>query len=77
MLAKLRDRLRGWKTLIANVLFAVVPVMELTEFRNVVPESLLPWYALFVVLANMYLRSITKTPVGRSKPPQGQEGCRK
>ncbi|WP_159585904.1 hypothetical protein [Chelativorans xinjiangense] len=60
MLAKLK----GWRTLIANALMAILPIMELTEFRDVLPDVWVPYYALFVVLANMWLRKITTTPVG-------------
>lgn len=54
--------LRGFRTFIANALMAILPIMELTEFRDVLPDGWLPWYSLFVVVANMYLRSITTTP---------------
>lgn len=56
--------LRGFRTFIANALMAVLPIMELTEFRDVLPDGWTPYYALFVVLANMVLRSITSTPPG-------------
>jgi len=56
--------MKGFRTIVANILFAVVPVLELTEFRDVLPSEWLPWYALSVVLANMALRVITTTPVG-------------
>jgi len=56
--------MKGFRTIVANILFAVVPVLELTEFRDVLPSEWLPWYTLSVVLANMALRVITTTPVG-------------
>jgi len=56
--------MKGFRTITANILFAVVPVLELTEFRDVLPSEWLPWYTLSVVLANMALRVITTTPVG-------------
>lgn len=59
------EKLRGWRTLAFNAVAAALPVLELTEVRNVLPDHWLPWYALGIALANMYLRSITKTPVGK------------
>lgn len=57
--------MKGWRTLIANILFAIVPIMELSELRDVLPDDWLPYYALVVVLANMLLRYLTTTPVGQ------------
>lgn len=56
--------LKGWRTIIFNGLFTVVPILELTEFRAVLPSAWLPWYALGIVLANMFLRKITTTRMG-------------
>ena len=56
--------MKGYRTIAANVLFAVVPILELTEFRDVLPPDWLPWYSLGVVLANLALRYVTTTPVG-------------
>lgn len=60
----LMHKLKGWKTIAANVVFAIVPIMELTEVRDVIPDAYLPWYSLFVVLANLWLRKVTTTAVG-------------
>ena len=57
--------LKGWRTIAFNVLAAVLPILELTELRAVMPSEWLPWYTLGVVLANMALRKITTGPVGR------------
>jgi|TARA_R110000782_G_scaffold3228_9_gene11964 hypothetical protein len=56
---------KGWKTVTFNVLAAVVPLLELTELKGLVPVEYLPYYALSVALGNMYLRSITTTPMGK------------
>lgn len=63
----LKKRLKGWRTIVANILFGVVPVLELTEWQAVLPEGWVPWYALFIALANMALRSVTTTPIGRNE----------
>lgn len=57
--------LKGWRTVLANILFAVLPLLELTEWRQVLPPDWLPWYVLGVAVANMVLRSMTTTPMGR------------
>lgn len=56
---------KGWRTVAANILFAILPVLELTEFRDVLPPDWLPWYVLGVALANLMLRAVTTTPVGK------------
>ena len=57
--------LKGYKTIIFNVLAAAVPIMELTELNEVIPDNYLPFYVLAIALGNMYLRSVTTTPVGK------------
>jgi hypothetical protein len=57
--------LKGYRTIIANVLLSVLPILELAEVRDVMPDDWLPWYALGLALANVALRYITTTPVGQ------------
>ena len=59
------DMFKGWKTVAFNVLAAVVPILELTELKGLVPADYLPFYALVVALGNVYLRSITTTAIGK------------
>jgi hypothetical protein len=59
--------MKGYRTILANVLFAVVPVLSLTEWMSVIPASYLPYWMLFVAVANVLLRAITTTPVGQGK----------
>jgi len=56
--------MKGYRTLLANALAMVIPLLEMTEIRDVIPDTLLPWYALGMALMNMGLRYITTTPVG-------------
>ena len=56
---------KGWKTVTFNILAAIVPVLELTELKGAVPEEYLPFYALAVAMGNVYLRSVTTTPMGK------------
>lgn len=57
--------LKGWRTIFINVLASIVPILELTEVRDVMPDEWLQWYALALVLINMYLRWRTTSPVGK------------
>ena len=58
--------MKGYRTIIANVLLGILPVIELTEVRDVLPPDWLPWYSLAVVVLNLGLRSITTGPVGKT-----------
>lgn len=67
-------RIKGWRTILFNVIAGVPLVLELAiqiaslpEVAAVLPRDWLPWYSLALVLANMGLRWITTTPVGRAK----------
>lgn len=62
-----KRRLKGWRTIIVNLMLSVMPILELTELKAVLPEGWLPWYALGIVAANMILRKITTTPMGQSE----------
>ena len=57
--------LKGYKTIIFNVLATVVPILEITEFTAVISPEYLPFYMLSIALGNMYLRSVTTTPLGK------------
>jgi hypothetical protein len=57
--------LKGYKTILFNLLAALVPLLELTEMREVIPDNYLPIYMLAVAMGNLYLRTVTTTPVGK------------
>lgn len=68
--------LKGWRTVILNaiaglvalldvLLPAVMQVLSLPEITGVLPPGWLPYWALGVAMMNIYLRSITDTPVGQ------------
>ena len=63
----LARKLKGWRTVIANLLMSVMPVLELTEITQALPDEWLPWYALGMALVNMWLRAITTSPMGRKQ----------
>lgn len=57
--------IKGWRTIAFNVLSALVPIVTLSEWNAVFPPEWLPYWLLLVAVTNVYLRSITTTPVGR------------
>ncbi len=63
----LSHKLKGWRTVITNLLMSIMPVLELTEAIQVLPVGWQPWYALGVALVNMWLRSITTSPLGQKQ----------
>lgn len=69
-------RLKGYRTVIVNVIALVPPTIDavlpivaeiagLAEVQALIPADKLPMYALGLAVANIYLRSITTTPVGK------------
>jgi len=66
-----RRKLKGWRTWIVNILASLVPVLYLTEWRDVIPTEYWPYYALALAVLNIYMRSITTTPVGVSEEKNG------
>lgn len=72
-------RLKGYRTLIFNALAAalaaviaalpvIVEVLSMPELAGLIPREWAPYYALAIALGNMWLRSITTTPVGKAEP---------
>ncbi len=57
--------LKGWRTLILNVLLSILPILQLTELRGVIPVEYLPWYALVVAVLNIWMRALTSTSLGQ------------
>ncbi len=72
-------KLKGSRSLIVNTVAGALAALELAlppllevlgmpELRGILPEGWLPYYALALALLNIWLRSITTTPVGRREP---------
>lgn len=57
--------MKGFRTIAFNALNLALAIAAMPEVADVVPSEWLPWIMLFTALGNMYLRSITTTPVGR------------
>jgi len=67
--------LKGWWTVAFNCVAAsplladlAVAVIALPEFQALIPEGALPYYALGVAAVNIWLRSLTDTPIGKAEP---------
>lgn len=58
--------IKGFRTVCVNFLLALMPVLEMSEILDVLPENYEAPYAIFIALVNLYLRSVTTTPIGRA-----------
>lgn len=74
MTRAVRDFLRGWRTLIVNVvallvaaLDLMVPILGMPEFLAVLPEGWAPFFVLSLAVANVLLRLDTRTAPGHAK----------
>lgn len=61
------EELKGWRTIIFNVLVFVATVLDLAEFRDIIPADWMGAYALSVALVNLGLRYVTDTSVGQKE----------
>lgn len=59
--------LKGWNTIIFNVLSAIFGVLESTDFTNVIPAEFQGYVITFIAIVNIYLRAQTNTPIGRKE----------
>lgn len=63
--------MKGYRTILTNALAAlpivaeVVSAMHAEGLGDIMPDHYIPIYTLLVILANVYLRTITTTPLGR------------
>lgn len=64
---KLQKKLKGWKTVILNLLATVLPILELSAWHDILPVGFLSWYIIFVALVNIWVRSFTNSPIGRKR----------
>ena len=65
--------MKGYKTILFNVLVAIAPVLDVIVFLGgmpevgaIIPREYYPLYTVGVALANKGLRMVTTTPVGKS-----------
>jgi hypothetical protein len=60
-----RKKLKGYRTILVNTLLTVMPILEMTELLSVLPDGWQNWYAIAMAVINLWLRSITTTPLGK------------
>lgn len=71
--------LKGWWTVAFNVIAAsplaldaaqplIIAILLLPEFQALIPDAALPYYGLFLAGVNIWLRSLTDTPIGKAEP---------
>ncbi|MBO6918373.1 MAG: hypothetical protein JJ858_08085 [Rhizobiaceae bacterium] len=63
---RLINQLKGFRTLFVNILLTIMPILEMSEMLDVLPDNYEAPYAIMIALVNLYLRSITTTPLGKS-----------
>ena len=59
--------LKGWNTVIFNVLAAIFGVLELTDFTNIIPADYQGAVVAVIGFVNVLLRARTNTPIGRNE----------
>lgn len=55
--------LKGWKTVLFNVLAAIIPVLEVSGQDLGLDGNGLAFYGLGITVANLVLRFVTTSPV--------------
>lgn len=58
--------MKGWRTLGLNLAVAGFGVFEATDWSGVLGNNNAGWVLTGIGVANMVLRSLTTTPVGKS-----------
>lgn len=57
--------MKGWRTIVFNTLTLILPIMEMSEWKDIIPNEYLPHYMAAVAIINLALRLVTTTPVGK------------
>ena len=58
--------MKGWRTFGVNVAVAVFGVLEATDWTAMLGSDAAGWTVTVIAIANMALRSVTTTRLGRS-----------
>lgn len=67
MINAIREKLKGYRTILVNALLMVMPILEMTELLYILPEGWQNYYAVLMAIVNLWLRSITTTPMGKNQ----------
>lgn len=65
---KIWDRLKGYRTIAFNVIALLPPILDalsMVDVHGLLGDKGYAVYSVIVLIANIYLRSITTTPVGQ------------
>jgi hypothetical protein len=62
---KKENDMKGWRTLLVNSGVAAFGVLEATDWTALLGSDSAGWAVTGIAVANMVLRSITTTPVGK------------
>lgn len=57
--------MKGWKTIVFNLVLALLGVLETTNWVDVIPENWAGVVMLIVGALGLWLRGLTTTPVGK------------
>lgn len=64
--------MKGFRTILINAALAIIPALNIAsqvfampEVQPFIPPQYMPLYALAGAVINLYLRTITTTPVGQ------------
>lgn len=58
-------KFKGYRTVLVNGALAAMPILEMSEVLDVLPEGYEAPYAILIAIINLYLRTITTTPLGQ------------
>lgn len=59
-------KLKGYRTLLINGVLAAMPILEMSEILNVLPDGYEAPYAILIAIMNLCLRAVTTTPIGQN-----------
>jgi hypothetical protein len=62
---RITRKFKGYRTWFFNAAMACMPILEMTEVIDILPDEYTSIYAIVIAAVNLYLRSITTTPLGK------------
>jgi hypothetical protein len=65
LMDRITSKFKGYRTWFSNAAMACMPILEMTEVIDILPDEYTSIYAIVIAAVNLYLRSITTTPLGK------------
>lgn len=59
--------MKGYRTVVVNILTACVIILALPEVTNIIPHEAAPYLVAAQAIINVVMRVITTTPIGKSE----------